>query len=372
LAIELLVVVSGRAIPFDLSPERLQAFRRDRRPDSTERVNKSAVVSIERAGSRLRVRCIAGEQLLDDELGTVVSEARSDARWIAIEDALRGRNRPRGDLRAAISEVKLSKPWTSGLSSVEAGGGCTGGTQLRSANFAPQPLAVTVSCGVILTTIHVTATFLSREEVICAVMHKCPEEWHSGDAWWGEPHVWVDETAGAWGLGYEAPLPGENEAVFADGTLTTLPNCSSSSLDVLSRAWCDHSRQPAPGEQGLIDAAIFAIGARGGICATLAATMNALKAPGHDALKVFTQSSFRGAGALASNYTGVDGFMMIATVWLNKTPSNPVSGGTPPVLRTLQQILAHEADHLLYGPNHADSAGYKTAHSGSCSDMPNS
>ena len=38
--------------------------------------------------------------------------------------------------------------------------------------------------------------------------------------------------------------------------------------------------------------------------------------------------------------------------------------------RTLQQLLAHEIDHLRFGGAHADPDGFETANSRACSDVP--
>lgn len=156
--------------------------------------------------------------------------------------------------------------------------------------------------------------------------------------------------------------------VYSGGTF---PNCSQVQSDPARNVWCTYSKLPDPAEKTAINAAITAIQGRGGYCTTIASMLKNRLDVG--ALRIFPGAVATFGGVVSDISAGTDGWLMIAREFVYATAGGPVVNpyGSGTISRTLQQLLAHEGDHLM-GNTHTDVSlgGFKTPHSGSCSDVP--
>ena len=150
----------------------------------------------------------------------------------------------------------------------------------------------------------------------------------------------------------------------------TFPNCAVAQPDAARTVWCIYSKVPSSTEKSTIQSAIAAISARGGICTTIASVLTNRLDVG--ALRLYPGGVASFGGVVSDVNAGTDGWLMIAREWLTTSAGAPFvqTYGAGTISRTLQQLLAHEGDHLI-GNTHTDVSlgGYKTAHSGSCSDV---
>ena len=110
--------------------------------------------------------------------------------------------------------------------------------------------------------------------------------------------------------------------------------------------------------------------ALGGICASLARTIDALHRRGR--LRLYDAGEFAGIGAMAPR-SGVDPWILVSRDFIVRHPdakhaSGNIDSNGIPRPETLQLILAHEADHI-FGLDHIDRDGYLTPNALRCSDI---
>ena len=156
------------------------------------------------------------------------------------------------------------------------------------------------------------------------------------------------------------PLPSPDVFTSSD----SIPSCTSPA-NIHALAWCV-GRVPPPAERALIQAAITRMLALGGVCATRAGTLQGLLEK--DRIKLVVPVEYPYGGA-APQGGGDNSWIVLSFAWVTNffDASHATSG--EPYQRTLQQTLAHEADHLA-GLAHTDSAGILTPNSLACDDLP--
>jgi hypothetical protein len=159
-------------------------------------------------------------------------------------------------------------------------------------------------------------------------------------------------------------------AARADVVWQILPDACARTSQRSSSLWCRTRPARAGAEVRAIGDATRRMRARGGVCASLAATIDALQLRGR--LRLFDPEDFHGIGGLAPR-DGHDPWIFISSDFIMRyTDAAHASGNIDSDGRarpeTLQLILAHEADHLR-GLNHIDRDGYLTPHALACSDL---
>ncbi len=153
-----------------------------------------------------------------------------------------------------------------------------------------------------------------------------------------------------------------------DGMVSVGPNCNSPQ-NAHEVAWCT-GVLPSQTQRSRLSAALSRMAAKGGTCAVSANIGQTLLA--NNQMKIASNYSFGGA---APGNQGANGWIVLNEYWANTAfdalheliqfDSQGVSHA-----RTLQQLLAHEIDHLRFGGAHADPDGFETANSRACSDVP--
>jgi hypothetical protein len=114
----------------------------------------------------------------------------------------------------------------------------------------------------------------------------------------------------------------------------------------------------------------------GGICETLALTLDSLVAAKH--LKLYTPgvtpTAYTGGGASSAGAYGGRGWIVLSTFWTDhwygSTFERNIADGGIEVKRNLQYALAHEADHVRgQGPHNDPTSKYLTNNSVACSGL---
>ncbi|MDB4876945.1 MAG: hypothetical protein JWM41_3391 [Gemmatimonadetes bacterium] len=141
------------------------------------------------------------------------------------------------------------------------------------------------------------------------------------------------------------------------------PKCENyASLDSVAKSWCDGS-PPDSTQRARIDAALANMRSIGGICVTLANIGDAVLNRGD--LHLYSTSSWPGFGGGAPQGGGASGgysWVTLANGWTNNYYDASHKDGSG---RDLQQLLAHEFDHLNNG-RHLTNDNSKTTHSDQC------
>lgn len=185
---------------------------------------------------------------------------------------------------------------------------------------------------------------------------------YAPDGYYYDPGVWTDVTA----------APPEMLDDFA--LERTPPDCTFPQNDK-ETAWCS-GKTPSSDEDAKIRAALARMAAKGGTCAALASIGTALLNSGN--LHLYDQSWFTFGGAAPLN-GGSTGWMALSRTWTttfyDADHVTPIASGGEPQHRDLQQVLAHELDHLA-GSDHVGAATatpdpYNTPNSNACSDITN-
>ncbi len=151
-----------------------------------------------------------------------------------------------------------------------------------------------------------------------------------------------------------------------------LPNCSSQDIFpnnlLMAKAWCAGT-PPGPVASNRIYDALQRMNAKGGDCSRLANIGYYLMVIG--AVRVVDGLQWALGGA-APRGNGNDGYMVIADHWTNwayDSAHATTITEREKESRTLQQILAHELDHLD-GKDHIPGNDFETPLSQVCSDLP--
>ncbi|MGH7592836.1 MAG: hypothetical protein ACRELE_03150 [Gemmatimonadales bacterium] len=135
--------------------------------------------------------------------------------------------------------------------------------------------------------------------------------------------------------------------------------------------WCREMPPDPVTELPVIAAALARMTAIGGVCLTLSSTVAEMLRRG--TVHLFDPAEYAHRGGAAPLGAGVGSYMLVSRDLITSYPDaahrsgNVDSHGTPRPI-TLQQILAHEADHLR-GQGHVDPDGYLTRHALACSDI---
>jgi hypothetical protein len=157
-----------------------------------------------------------------------------------------------------------------------------------------------------------------------------------------------------------------------DAPLLEPPDCTKSNNPVTVQAWCS-GRQPTPNETYKITNALNAMRNRGGICATLADI-------GFHYLNNGTlhmiDGTFWKMGGTAPRYGGLNAYLAIDWAWTERfydADHTTTVDDHELIVRDLQQVLAHELDHLN-GEDHVHDTGtmkdnFSTPNSSSCGNL---
>jgi hypothetical protein len=149
-----------------------------------------------------------------------------------------------------------------------------------------------------------------------------------------------------------------------------LPDCSSPD-NPTELAWCHGSPPDATAELPAIQGALARMSARGTTCRSRAGLLADLLR--RQAVRLYDPESYPLVGA-ATPADGRHRYLIISRELVRKyydpahRSANIDSRGVPRP-ETLQQVLAHEADHLL-GLHHIDADGYLTPNTLQCGDLP--
>jgi hypothetical protein len=145
-------------------------------------------------------------------------------------------------------------------------------------------------------------------------------------------------------------------------------------LYATQRAWC-LGKDPNADELEKLKAALSRMKAKGGVCAQLAALGEGYLASGNlhmidDQARYWDDYEQRSIsmGAAAPRNGGNFSYIAIGYSWTKSwyDAQHATPEGTES--RTLQQILAHELDHLN-GEDHLQNNMYRTTNSQQCSDL---
>jgi hypothetical protein len=169
----------------------------------------------------------------------------------------------------------------------------------------------------------------------------------------------------------------------SDLAADAVPVCSPPPTDAKARAWCKGVK-PDGMRLTRINDALSRMRSKGGICATLAAVADTLLSLPAGGVRIYNKhddpafSTFGGgaipggATAAKGGATGPKAWLVIQAEWTdaywspNHKTTATLNGET--FTRDLQQVLAHELDHLV-GNDHTDAAEAKTTNSEACSDL---
>ncbi|MDB4875585.1 MAG: hypothetical protein JWM41_2031 [Gemmatimonadetes bacterium] len=158
-------------------------------------------------------------------------------------------------------------------------------------------------------------------------------------------------------------------------SMTARPDCGVAQSDSGAKAWCGGAA-PTGLQNTRINNAISAMQGLGGYCSTLASTLAAVAARGDIHIYPSSIAQFSGAAPPGGGSTGVNSWIAIKSFWTDEAFNSFHATASPPepVSRDLQQILAHEADHLMgqksaSGGWHTDQATFSTPHSETCSGI---
>ena len=142
------------------------------------------------------------------------------------------------------------------------------------------------------------------------------------------------------------------------------PDCDNP-RDEFEATWCVSSA-PFPTQQARIGYALDRMRAKGPPCDTLAMAIDTLLARGW--LRLHNQETFpHGGYAPNGAKIGPRAYMGLASFFTDEAYDAAHADATG---RTLQSMLAHEADHLWYSATHSDPAGNWTTRAEQCDDMP--
>lgn len=175
--------------------------------------------------------------------------------------------------------------------------------------------------------------------------------------------------------GVPSDLSSPPPQILDDYALTdSVPKCSAPKNDK-ETAWCSGD-SASTDERTKIQAALARMAAKGGVCASLAAIGTSLL--NANSLHMYDQSWYNFGGAAPMN-GGKAGWVVVSRTWTatfyDTAHVTPTGQNGEPQHRDLQQLLAHELDHLA-GRDHVGSATptpdpYNTPNSNACSDITN-
>ncbi len=135
--------------------------------------------------------------------------------------------------------------------------------------------------------------------------------------------------------------------------------------------WCRALPPDSTHELPAILLALDRMGSLGGICESLAVTLSGILERGN--LHLFDRWELPVAAAAAPLGRGVRSYLLLSREMVGTysdaahASANIDSRGSPEP-QTLQQVLAHEADHVR-GLDHTDPDGYLTPNTRRCSDL---
>lgn len=150
----------------------------------------------------------------------------------------------------------------------------------------------------------------------------------------------------------------------------TAPDCDNPD-NMAERLWCTAAVPDSTTAVPVVEAAVARMQALGGVCAPLATTLAQLLR--FHLVRVYDPDQLPGAGAAAPSGRSAHTYLLLSrdliTTFFDAAhrSGNIDSQGTPRP-ETLQEVLAHEADHLL-GRDHIDRDGYLTPNTLRCSDV---
>lgn len=227
------------------------------------------------------------------------------------------------------------------------------------------------------------ATYDARISYICESIGRSPTspDWWDGNGNW---HTTKDCTFFHYS-NCDSPLaagPGGGTASTAlsnntqndESEYLDMPNCSSP-RNSDETAYCSGS-PPTSTALTNIQAAIARMSALGGVCATMAAALTrtltsvpatmTVYAGGDDRFRGFNAASAYDGTANGSEWVTISSFF--ANGYHDRAHATTAANDPKYYPRTLQQILAHEADHLA-GLDHLPSNPSMTPNSQACSDL---
>lgn len=200
--------------------------------------------------------------------------------------------------------------------------------------------------------------------------------WTIGGGHFNSYNAWSGESVASWNGDPNPPAevavlatpdPAENDAESAP---PGLPNCTDppQTRTWTANGWC-YGDPPNPVASNRIFDALTRMNAKGGVCSTLAGIGYYLLA--HDAIRIVDGLMWGFSGA-ASPSRGTNGWLVLSdffTTWAYDADHATTVTDRELESRTLQQILAHELDHLNGQLGHSPN-GYETTNSQVCSDLP--
>ncbi len=162
-----------------------------------------------------------------------------------------------------------------------------------------------------------------------------------------------------------ASAPGANPAVADSALDCGHPGSREEAI------WCSGVPPDSVHELPAIRLALDRMAALGEICRLLAATISEMLRRRN--LHLFDRAEYPAAAAAAPLGGGIRSYLLLSREMVLAYPdaahqsANVDSRGTPRP-ETLQQVLAHEADHVR-GLDHIDPDGYLTPNTHQCSDI---
>jgi hypothetical protein len=138
------------------------------------------------------------------------------------------------------------------------------------------------------------------------------------------------------------------------------------------RIWCAAPAAMSGRDAQRIAAAIARMHDIGGACASLAETLRAVFRA--HLMRLFRPADYPGVGAAVPDPPRRRRWLLLSRDFVERfydAKHHSANVDSHEIMRpeTLQQVLAHEADHLL-SLAHLDADGYLTRHTIQCSDMP--
>jgi hypothetical protein len=147
---------------------------------------------------------------------------------------------------------------------------------------------------------------------------------------------------------------------------------NSTTADSIANILCARTPPAAGGlRQARIRDALNRMNALGGTCAALASV--GLSLLSHNKILIFADNNpvakAMRRGAQSTPGAGTSGHIAISAYWTDVAFDNAHYTTNEIVHRTVQQLLAHELDHVVYNTGHTPTA-YSTPHSELCKDVP--
>ncbi|MBA3645731.1 MAG: hypothetical protein H0W63_06080 [Gemmatimonadaceae bacterium] len=200
--------------------------------------------------------------------------------------------------------------------------------------------------------------------------------WTIGGGHFNSVGSWTGESVASWNGDPTPPAEvaalatPDPSATDAESAPPGLPDCSNlNSLIYTAVSWC-YGTAPDPVASNRIYDALQRMNAKGGICSTLANIGYSLMVSG--AIRMVDGLTW-GIGGAASPSQGNNGWLVLADYWTTTAYDSAhatVVTEREKESRTLQQLLAHELDHLNGVLPHMPNNDFETLHSQQCSDLP--